>query len=281
MRKTGHRYDLRRALGMTITLGVLLAVPLSGLAQLDLWGGRHRMLFELVPFKHGLAAVILAIGAFYVATFLVNAFGGRLFCGWGCPVGQLSRFGENLDGPGLRGWGLWRKRLEGAAFSAALAFSVFIWWVDPRVLFLGNPKALAISWGALLVTVAAAYAHGRWWRWTFCMTTCPIGLYYSLVSPARWFGVHFRNDQTTCIECDACDHVCPVDLKPRDLMASAGERPGLSVADAPGRNHCLECADCVRACEWIVDKRGQEPVPLLIGFFSGEQRVDGEQPVDR
>ena len=256
---------------MAVTLAVLLAVPLTGLARLDLWRGDHRMLFQSVPLKHGLGAVILAIGAFYAATFLVNLVGGRLFCGWGCPVGQLSRFGEAVAGSGLTRAARWRKRLEGAAFSSALAFAVIIWWVDPAVFVLGSRPELAVAWGSLLLLISACYAHGRWWRWHFCMTTCPIGLYYSFVSPARWFGVHFRNGEDTCIDCDACDHVCPVDLQPRDLMAAVGERPGLSVADAPGRNHCLECGDCVRACEWIIACRGREPVPLRMGFFAGDQ----------
>jgi len=274
LRKSGHRYDRRRAAGMAVTLGALAAVPISGLARLDLWRGGHRLLFEPVPFKHGLAGVILAIGGFYVATFLVNVAGGRLFCGWGCPVGQLSRFGEAVDSPGARGWAKSWIRTKGALFSLALAFSVFLWWVDPRVLIDGSPRARTIAWSILTATVAACYAHGRWWRWNFCMTTCPIGLYYSFVSPAHWFGVHFRNAEATCVECDACDNICPVELNPRDLMAASGERPGLSVADAPGRNHCLECGDCVRACEWIIDLRGQEPVPLLIGFFSGAQKEE-------
>ncbi|MEE8524600.1 MAG: 4Fe-4S dicluster domain-containing protein [Thermoanaerobaculia bacterium] len=94
------------------------------------------------------------------------------------------------------------------------------------------------------------------------------------MSPSKWFSVHFRNQQDSCIECDACDNVCPVDLQPRDLSAAVGERPGLSVAGAPGRNHCLECGDCVRACEWMIERCGDGPVPLLLDFFSGPQRVD-------
>ena len=273
LRDTGHRYDPRRVLGMTATLGILFAVPLSGLARVDLWSGEHYLLFHQVPFKHGLAGVIVGIGASYVATFLVNLVGGRLFCGWGCPVGQLSRFGEVVDTPRKGRGKKLRARVEGALFSAALVLSVFAWWTDLAVFWAGSATALAVAWGSLAVCIGLAYAHGRWWRWEFCMTTCPIGLYYSFVSPSKHFGVYFRNEQGTCIECDACDNVCPVHLAPRDLMAPTGPRPGLSIADAPGRNHCLECGDCVRACEWIIAKRGQEPVPLLMGFFSGDQRV--------
>ncbi len=259
---------------MTFSLAILFAVPLSGLARVDLWAGHHALLFRAVSLKHGLAGVIVGIAAFYVATFLVNVGGGRLFCGWGCPIGQVSRFGEAVDQPSAKRGVRLIASLKGALFSGALVLSIFAWWVDLRVFWQGDGKALAISWGLLLISVALTYAHGRWWRWNFCMTTCPIGLYYSFVSPAKWFGVYFRNEDSSCIECNLCDHVCPVELKPRDLMAAAGPRPGLSIADAPGRNHCLECGDCVRACEWIIGQRGQGPVPLLMSFFSGPQRIN-------
>ncbi|MCB1037896.1 MAG: 4Fe-4S binding protein, partial [Acidobacteria bacterium] len=101
LRKSKHRFDFWRAAGMTVTLGLLFAVPLSGLARVDLWRGGHALLFHAASFRHGLAGVIVGIGLFYVVTFLVNVVGGRLFCGWGCPVGQLSRFGEEVETPGL------------------------------------------------------------------------------------------------------------------------------------------------------------------------------------
>lgn len=279
MRRTAaHRYDRYRALGMTVSLAVLFLVPLSGLARVDLWAGRHALAFEPAPLKHGLAGVIVGIGAMYVVTFLVNVVGGRLFCGWGCPVGQVSRFGEALAVPRQKTAERLRAHLEGGLFGVALVASIMAWWVDLRVLWQGSSKAMATAWGVLLAGVALSYAHGRWWRWEFCKSTCPIGLYYSFVSPSKHYGVHFRNQDATCIECNACDNVCPVDLAPRDLMAPSGPRPGLSIAGAPGRNHCLECGDCVRACEWMIELKGEEPVPLLLGFFSGPQRIVESPP---
>ena len=278
LRLSSHRYNPRRTLGMTVSLGILLAVPLSGLARVDLWSGHHALLFQPAPLRHGLAGVIIGIGAMYIATFMVNVIGGRLFCGWGCPVGQVSRFGEAVDTPGQKPRQRFSASLRGALFSAALVLSVMAWWVDLRVLWLGSVPALAAAWGTLLAGVALTYAHGRWWRWEFCKTTCPIGLYYSLVAPAGWFGVHFRNQLDSCIECDACDNVCPVDLAPRDLAAPASPRSGLAIEGAPGRNHCLECGDCVRACEWMIERRGDGPVPLLMGFFDGPQKIDHDPP---
>lgn len=274
MRRRPHRYDRLRALSIGVSLAILLAVPLSGLARVDLAAGRHRLLFAQADLTHALAGVIVAIAALYVVTFLSNVAAGRIFCGWGCPVGQVARFGEILDTPRLAGRGRLLAHLRGAAFGGLLALSFLAWWVDLRVLWGGAPAAAAFSWTALVVGTALTWAHGRFWQWRFCKSACPIGLYYSFVSPAKWYGVHFRNAASSCIECNACDNVCPVDLAPRDLMAPIPARSGVSISDAPGRNHCLECGDCVRACEWMIVVSGTGPVPLLLGHYSGLQRIE-------
>jgi polyferredoxin len=273
IRRQGHRYDLLRVVSQVTSLGILLAVPLSGIARVDLWRGDHRLWFAAVPLRHGIGGVILAISLLYVVTFLSNVAAGRIFCGWGCPVGQVSRFGERLDTARLTGRDRLAAHLKGAAFSLLLVVSFLVWWVDLRVLWLGSGSALASAWGILITSTFLAYAHGRWWQWGFCKSACPIGLYYSFVSPASWYGVYFRNAESSCIECNACDNACPVDLAPRDLMVPIAARSGVSVADAPGRNHCLECGDCVRACEFMIEAGGDGPVPLLLGHYSGSQRV--------
>ena len=279
-----HRYRTLRLLSQTFSLAVLAIVPLTGLARVDFWRGRHALLFEPASFKHGLAGVIIGIAAMYVVTFLSNLVAGRLFCGFGCPVAQVSRFGERIDTPGLKRPARLRWSALGAAYSAVFVLAVLAWWVDLRMLVLGDGRELAIGWALVAVGTAGAYLHGRYWRWSFCKNVCPIGLYYSFVAPASYFGIHFRNDERTCIECNACDHVCPVDLKPRELARPVDDRRGVSLLDAPGFNHCLECGDCVDACERMIQVRTPEVfpqgVPLRFGYFRGPQRVDADEPVD-
>lgn len=275
--KQPHRYTKLRFLSMSVSIVILAAVPLLGVAQVDFWGGHHHVLLRPAPFRVALAGVIIGIALMYVVTFLSNVVAGRLFCGWGCPVGQVSRLGEQVDTPGQSRRRKWLAQVNGGLFSIVFVLAVLAWWVDLRVLIWGAPRALAVSWGLVCIGTLGAYLHGRWWRWAFCKSVCPIGLYYSIVSPARYFGVHFRNQDQSCIECNACDHVCPVDLKPRDLTASVTDRVGVSIADAPGFNHCLECGDCIVACEMMVSLRSNRPgdtAPLHLGWFNGPQRID-------
>ncbi len=276
LRKGGdhHRYNGWRTLGMSVSLGVLLIFPLTGAIRIDLWRGEHRLFFAAASFREALAAVLVAFAVIYTVTFLSNVLAGRMFCGWGCPVGQLSRFGEAVERRGLTRLGRLAAQLKGGAFSFALVLASIAWWTDLRVLWLGTPRQAGIAWGIVAGLTGLAYAHGRGWRWAFCRTTCPIGLYYSFVAPAAWYGVTFPHADA-CIECNLCDNVCPVDLEPRQLMEPVPSRGGISIADAPGRNHCLECGDCVRACEWIIGKRGGKTIPLRLGFHDAGKERDG------
>ena len=274
MRKQPHRYNRLRTLGIGVSLAILLAVPLTGFNRIDLWQGHHYIFFRPTTFKVALAGWIIWYSAMYVVTFLSNVVAGRMFCGWGCPVGQISRFGEDLDTPAFKERQRRLATLKHIGFGFLFVLSLVAWWVDLRVLWQGSPKAMAWTWGVLLVGTAAAYAHGRWWRWEFCKTVCPIGLYYTFMAPATWYGIYFRNAEETCIECNACDNVCPVDLAPRELMKPIEARGGFSIDAAPGLNHCLECGDCARACEWIIGVKGREPVPLLMGWYRGPQSID-------
>jgi ferredoxin-type protein NapH len=279
LKNQAHRYDRWRVLGHTVSLGIIWAVPLSGLARIDLWNGGHSLLFKPASFEHGLAGVVLGIAALYVVTFLSNVVAGRLFCGWGCPVGQISRFGEDTD----RAKGNRAKfvtHLRGAAYSAAFVVGMMAWWVDLRVLGSGQLLPTALVTGLAALGVGLALLHAKVWRWGFCRSACPIGIYYTFVSAAKWYGVNFQNADSSCVECNLCDQVCPVELAPRDLMRPIPARAGISIDDAPGRNHCLECGDCVRACEWMIERRHQGAVPLKLGFYSGEQRVPEKDTKD-
>lgn len=251
-----HRYRRNRAITMGITLAILFAVPLTGLARLDLWGDAHWALMRPVTFANGLIAVLAAIVGFYVVTFIVNMPAGRMFCGFGCPIGQLSRFADAIDAfpadPSRRrrGW------LELCGFAVALSLAVTLWWTSPST-FVAWPAG-AFAAAAVLAIAAVAVLHARFWRWGFCRGFCPIGLYYSVVETGAPYGIDF-DPAGACIDCDACDAICPVALAPRTLEAEVPAPGGLAFEGMPGLNHCLHCGLCVEICEHVTQKRPGHP----------------------
>ncbi len=281
-----HRYARFRVLTQGITIGVLFAVPISGAARLDLYGGAHRMAFAEATWREGLAAVILGIAAMYIVTFLINFGLGRMFCGWGCPVGFLNRLcdvSELKTRKGVAAWKRHRDRLGPWAHAFLLSFSCVLWWTSAEAFAaIDSPRALAASWGVTAGGVALLWGLGKYWRWGFCMRACPVGLYYSFIAPSDAFGINFREatadgKKDACLHCDACIRVCPVDLNPMDLMQPVPARGGVSISDAPANNHCLKCGDCIQACEMMIEgaaaRRGIAEVPLRFGFYDGAQRV--------
>lgn len=284
--RKGGRYDVRRIVVITVSLLVLLAVPLLGLARFDLWRGAHRVLGRDATAVEALQGIVVALGVLYGVTFLSNTFVGRFFCGWGCPVGYVSRLGEDVDLRRRKGAkASWRDRarwaashLAGAGFVATFVAAVMLWWVDPRVVAEGSATARAWTFGVFAALWAGGFLHAFVWRFGFCLRACPIGLYYRYVTSRPPVGIVFAEDPDPCIQCGACVKVCPVDLEPRDLgkpmPPPPGEDPALA-AERYGDAECLRCGDCVEACRMVFLVRRGETPPLRFGTHRGGEAGDG------
>jgi polyferredoxin len=261
-----HRYSRIRWITQGITLGILYLVPLLGLARYDLWAGRHLAWRKPLGPVYGFGAVVISVLSLYLVTFTFNAVMGRVFCGFGCPVGQMSRLGEDAEIGGKTR----REELSAHGFALvfALAFATAgsLWFVSPRVFVDGSALAITTTIAVITALAAALWLHGRHWRWRFCEGYCPIGTYYSAVVTNQTFGIHFDTASKTCKACGSCDLACPVGLEPRDLTKPKNGLPGIGIDGFPGMNHCLCCGECVRACENQYRKEGRALVPLCLSF---------------
>lgn len=246
-RAGAHRYVALRRLTTLLTASILYAIPAAGLARFDLWAGRHRLFGRLVGPVFGAESLFVFTIAFYATTLVLNAALGRIFCGWGCPLAETSRLGDHAELARRTRSGRVGAEARAAAYALLIGGGVFLWLADPRVFVEGSSRALALAVLGLTALSTAAYLHGRFVRWSFCRTWCPIGAYYSAIQTAHKFGIHF--DEASCKECDACTRICPVELHPRDLGRARPEQGGISIGGFPEHNHCLTCGDCVRACE--------------------------------
>ena len=262
--RRGSRYRGRRIVVITLSLAILVAVPLTGLARVDLWAGHHLLLGESVHLTSALKGVVVAIATLWGSTFLVNTIVGRFFCGWGCPVGYVSRLGEDVDREKSRA----RRALHhlaGAGFVGTFVASVMLWWVDPRVFVDGSWTARAVVGGTFLALSFGGFLHAFLWRFLFCLKACPIGLYYRYVTSKAPVGIQFLEVPDPCIQCGACEKVCPVDLDPKRLgdITTAGT-PG-EAEERYGDAECLRCGDCVDACRMVFLLKPGKRAPLRFG----------------
>ncbi len=270
--RRGAVFQILRIAVITASLAILLAVPLTGIIQVDLWGGHHVFLRQSVDIIAALKGFVIVLAVLYGVTFLTNMIVGRFFCGWGCPVGYVSRLGEDVElKKGRR-----RKfltHLAGAGFVATFVAAVMLWWVDPRVMIDGSWKARGITLGVFAVLWAGGFFHAFGWRFGFCRSVCPIGLYYEYVTSKAPVGIVFSEFPNPCVHCGACEKICPVDLDPKNLGQELPPQDAEGVDIPPGGYgdaDCLRCGDCIEACKMVFAKDATAIPPLRFGRITNE-----------
>ena len=209
---------------------VLNVVPLADpLAVLQIVAAFH------VP------AMDLIWGALIVAGFYFLV-GGRVFCGWVCPVNLVADAAEGtrraLKLPA--GWSLDR-RLKYGVLGMALVLSMLssvaaFEWISPiglahRGLIYGMGWGWAALAGVYLFDLLVL-RHG------WCGHLCPLGAFYSLVG--RFSPLKVRFDAASCTACGDCHRICP---EPQVLNLKALGATGLVKS-----GNCTNCGRCVGEC---------------------------------
>lgn len=278
-----HRYTLWRwAVAVAFTAGVAL-LPATGTLRIDLWGGRHMWLGERVGTLEAIKAFAFPFLAVNVGIVLVSRFLGRWLCGFVCPVGNMNRLAE---------WFRWRARrargrvswsrlggvLAVLATCFLLAAITFSFWVDWRVFRDGSPTARLVAGGFLAALTGGLFALVQGLGMRFCRDWCPSGVYFAVLGPTSATGVEFAHPEA-CTDCHACENVCPVDLKPRE-MAGPEHRSGRGFYpdQLTDLANCLRCGDCVAVCEATT---AGGPTPLRLGWLPPGARgtpADEEEP---
>ena len=183
-----------------------------------------------------------AIAGFFVT---IGAMFGRAVCGWACPFGL---FQDLLAGVGPRHklvrsnrWARMRYAvLVGLVAIGALATGspIFCKLCPAGTLGAGIPQVILrpflrqmigplywIKVGLLAVLVLVALFVKR----PFCRFLCPLGAVYSPFN--RVSLMRMRVDYSACTKCNACKHVCPVDI---------------AIYEDPDSDACIRCLECTR-----------------------------------
>lgn len=238
-----------------------------------------------------LARVFLPIFAAGIGLIAVAWRWGRLYCGWLCPhfsvvetVNRLMRRAtgkhslwdkkpvppRNPDGSRVRydarWWFLTAPLAVGFAFIWAVVLLTYL--LPPFEVYgnllAGTPtrnQALFIGAGTVVLSIEFLFA-----RHLFCRYACAVGMFQSLAWMANRNAmvVGFKRDRAVdCASCySACDHVCPMRLKPRNVKR-------LMFA-------CTQCAQCVDACETV---QRDNPRGTLLAWVQDEAARQNEAQV--
>ena len=207
---------------------------------------------------------------------------GRLYCGWLCPhfsvVETINTYMRRATGkPSVweprqlpprepdgrpvrydsRWWFITVPLAVGFAFVWAVVLLTYL--LPPfqvySHLLAGTPtrnEFIFITAGTVVLSAEFLFA-----RHLFCRYACAVGMFQSLA----WMGnreamvVGFERDRAAdCASCySACDHVCPMRLKPRNIKRTMFT--------------CTQCAQCVSACETTQQDNPRGP---LLQWVTGE-----------
>ena len=216
---------------------------------------------------------------------------GRLYCGWLCPHFSVV---ETLNGLMRRACGrhsLWDRAVPAWSTDAPAAGGGAGWWLVLLPLTVGFAAVWAVVLLTYLLPAAEVYgnlAHGSLTthqalflgvattafalefllgRHLFCRYACAVGLFQSLawIGNRRAMVVGFdRSRAAACATClparqSACDVVCPMRLRPRNLKR-------LMFA-------CTQCGQCVAACQTTQAAR---PAGSLLAWVAGEAARQNE-----
>ena len=94
--------------------------------------------------------------------------------------------------------------------------------------FLGSVGVLfAVKMFVLLIVIIGCMTVYRF----FCKTLCPLGALYGLLNKISFYRMKY--DKQSCINCGACEKICPMGINPAKSANSA---------------ECIRCGKCVETC---------------------------------
>lgn len=217
-------------------------------------------------FLPAIALIVLFLGVAYRY--------GRLYCGWLCPHFSMVEMLNDLLHRACGKFSLWDRSTTPHAgrqtqpwlywpifllcclvFGFAWAITLLTYLLPPSVIW-GNLLAGTLTPNQLrfvLIGTAVFTLEFALARHLFCRFGCAAGLFQSLAWMANDKGmvVAFARERAReCRTCDppegsACDTVCPMRLKPRNI-----KRMMFS---------CVQCAQCLGACEVSQTRQQRDP----------------------
>ena len=227
-------------LGWAKVVGVDALCPFGGIETM--WS----LIFSATFLQRVAASsvVLLAI------VFTIAVVFRRSFCGYICPFGALQ---ELFARAGSLLWAKRRPQMPAALdrparylkYVVLAVFAVWSWQAaelvlrpyDPWVawMHLGSSDLttvfaeFAIGFVVLGVSLIGSFVYDRF----FCTYLCPMGAFLAIVSRISVFRI--RRDAVTCIDCKACDRVCPVNV-------------AVSTVETVNSPECIDCGECVNVC---------------------------------
>lgn len=280
-------HPARRAV-QYLTLLILVVIPLSGLFRIDPQAGGVILLDRQVWFSD----IFIIMGFWvFVASLLVMMYSlvGSVFCGWMCPQNTVSEYAnmltEKLLGRRAQMMDLTGKRMQVASRKKSiwnyvvLAIGLLIpamFFALIPLLYFYEPSAI---WSFITFSEDERLAGSLHWIYFVCVAVFLLDIAVIRHLMCKYMCIyrvwqhsfktketlHIRYDETRsdhCATCHYCVDSCFLEIDPRQT----------EVFDS-----CVNCGECVTACDELHAKSRKLAGPGLLSFAIGDRNRGKER----
>lgn len=251
-----YKYLILRRSSQLAILGLFVAGPL-----LDVWIVKGNiassLTLDILPLTDplvllqmmltGQAPGTVAITGAIIVVAVYLIVGGRVYCGWVCPINIVTDTAEWLRHRlGIKGTAnlsrSTRYWLLGLILILPVATGSIVWeLVNPvsmvyRGLVFGMGLAWAIVLGIFLLDLLIA-------RRAWCGRLCPVGAFYGLLGHVSLLRISAVN-RDNCDDCMDCFAICPEQQVIRPALK--GAENGIGPVITSGQ--CTNCGRCIDVC---------------------------------
>lgn len=186
----------------------------------------------------------ILLGAIIVLTFLF----GRFFCGFLCALGWMQELVGKL------GKLIFKRRftipqiidapMRYLKYVALVVILIFTWKLGDLIISPYDPFAafahISAGFGELFgefligtIVLILTLVLSLFYERLFCKYLCPMGAFLGILNKVSFFRIN--RDKSTCINCNLCSKVCPVNIDVAKL-------------DSVKSAECINCMECVTVC---------------------------------
>ncbi len=263
-------YRYRVLLEYSVLL-LLIALPVSGVFWIDVTHGQFLVSGHHIRFSDSFI-IIPAIGLFFSSIAFLYSVLGLSFCGWMCPQNTFSELATKmtkfLGGRGAR-MGTMRESeisvessrnvsISGLILTSLLLIPVSLLMTYIPLLYFLKPDVLWAHLSSGFQQVPFDYFNamfffftGMVWidftfiRHTWCKYFCAFHMLQMVFLNRKTLRIGFdRERENECAHCDMCHTSCFLDIDPKAEQKNS---------------HCINCGECIIACEEVSAKRGTKP----------------------
>lgn len=185
----------------------------------------------------------------FVCMLLGSIFGGRIFCGWLCPMGGMQEclFAVNDKAPrqGIRNyikyiiWFVWIATVNMCFVFRKREIQIDFFYMTDHGISISQIYDYVIYYGVIfLVLIPAVFGGKRLFCHYFCWMAPFMVIGTCIRNVLHLPGVHVKGNKDVCVGCKKCNQVCPMGI---DVVKCIKNNQQMG-------SECIQCGACVDHC---------------------------------